>query len=33
MIRQRNRKGREQIVNFRVLFKTDESNTPQAPAA
>lgn len=30
MIRQRNRKGREQIVNFRVLFKADEGKLPEA---
>ena len=33
MIRQRNRKGREQIVNFRVLFKTDEVKPADAGAA
>jgi hypothetical protein len=32
MIRQRNRKGREQIVNFRVLFKTDEVKQADASA-
>lgn len=33
MIRQRNRKGREQIVNFRILFKTDTAQQPQAGTA
>lgn len=33
MIRQRNRKGREQIVNFRVLFKSDEGKAPEAGVA
>ena len=33
MIRQRNRKGREQIVDFRVLFKTEDKAPVQAASA
>lgn len=33
MIRQRNRKGREQIVNFRVLFRNDAAQPGEAGAA
>jgi hypothetical protein len=33
MIRQRNRKGREQVVNFRILFKTEAEQEAAAAAA
>ncbi|MGA0806501.1 MAG: SapC family protein [Pseudohongiellaceae bacterium] len=33
MIRQRNRKGREQLVNFRILFRNDADQPAEAGAA